>query len=273
MKNFPLSNAVLMIVLTYLAVVWALVVLADFLELIQIGRNVVLFYYIFNEGYPTEWLQWACLAGCVIVSGFLWGRLSAGADMQKSVAAAFGFWSFGFALMLMEDAGNIRHGLAGFIGVTFFPDDQGRSQLFYRGMAELTIYAALGFLLLWPLVRYWKRLPFLQARIAVPAVGVSVLCNCRRSIGDTSLRQLVYRGRSGHSKADRDGHQPFVDHIRSQHHGAPWARAQTDPRFLHHGLHAGGEPGACGGLFSSGRIAVHCRSAPPTGRNALRPAQ
>ena len=103
-------------------------------------------------------LQWFFLSGCVICAGFLWGRLSTVGD--KLAASAFAFWSFGFALMLMEDAGNLRHTMTRVLTGLFYSDADGMSRMVVRGIQELGIYALLGFLLLWPLIRYRGEIPF-----------------------------------------------------------------------------------------------------------------
>ena len=148
-----LSHWVLRAVLTYLVVVWLAVLAFDFLQIIQLRSLIWL--RLFSEGYPTEWLQWFCIAGCLITAAYLWGRCGA---MDVRHGAAYGFLAAGFAIMLIEDAGNIRHRMGAILLLNVLGLDSAGG--LPKNLFELTFYSTLGMLMLWPFLRYGRRLPF-----------------------------------------------------------------------------------------------------------------
>lgn len=76
-----------------------------------------LYYHLYRDGGPLELLQWSSLAALIVTAGIQTGARR-GLD-----PLAVRFWSASAvlaALMLMEDAGNVRHHLAD-LGVNVLP--------------------------------------------------------------------------------------------------------------------------------------------------------
>lgn len=77
------------------------------------GGRPSLWIMLFEDGSPTELLQWAALGAVAVLVGVEAGRARAALD-----AAAARFWALagvGAVMMLMEDAGNVRHRLVHYI--------------------------------------------------------------------------------------------------------------------------------------------------------------
>lgn len=110
---------------------------------------------IVNEGRPIEWLQWFCLAASVITAGYLWGCLAASG---KKYAIAYGVLAVGIAVMLIEDAGNIRHHAGNFMVVWLVGADA--TNAIAKNIFELFFYGLLGALLVFPFLRFGLSLAF-----------------------------------------------------------------------------------------------------------------
>jgi len=101
-----------------------------------------------NGGF-VEILQWLLLAGSVIMAAFSAGKL------HFKNKKFFRFWailSVAFCLMLLEDAGEIRHVFMSYIQAMAGEIDQG----IIGTLAEFVYFLILGFLPLYALIRYWK---------------------------------------------------------------------------------------------------------------------
>lgn len=95
-----------------------------------------LYFHLYVDGGPIELLQWSCLAALIVTAGIHCGARR-GID-----AAAVRFWFLAavlFALMLMEDGGNVRHSLAD-LGVHVLPWSGATS----RTLIEVAFYALVG---------------------------------------------------------------------------------------------------------------------------------
>lgn len=140
----------------YLACAWLLSYLADvhnFLAIqdLLVNRGVeraFMWYYLFTEGSPTEMMQWSFLGATVILCGYLSGRLSARGNSPP--ARFFALIAVGTGIMLMEDAGNLRHRIKFYVRLVF-----GDTMLIGIGV-ELVVYALLGALMIYALGRYWR---------------------------------------------------------------------------------------------------------------------
>lgn len=159
-----LSSWIMRAVAVYLTLTWAAVLAIDFLR--AYDRPRLVWPQFFFEGAPTEWLQWGCLAGCILTTAFLWGRASAAGHAH---AGAYAVWAFGFSIMLIEDAGNIRH-LVGNKLVGMIADEAGVART-AKTVFELSFYSLLGLLMAWPLLRHGRRLPFQPRALALVATG------------------------------------------------------------------------------------------------------
>ena len=93
-------------VIVAVVMAWVGVVVIDILELGGPAAALPLWARLFNDG-PVEWSQWFLLATTVLVSAYLSSRLHALGDTLRG--AFFLLFAVGAALMLLEDAGDIRH--------------------------------------------------------------------------------------------------------------------------------------------------------------------
>ena len=103
---------------------------------------------LYNDG-PVEWLQWFLLAGAVFAAAYLASRLW---SLHASHAARFfTLLSIGAALMLIEDAGDIRHELGRYVVDTFGSRVAG---LPINLFAEVPYFAALAAVPIYAVIRY-----------------------------------------------------------------------------------------------------------------------
>ncbi len=143
-------------------VVFYLVDLRNFLDLRDLLFSVKRDYFFFtyqpfffqhwgrNSGF-AEMLQWFFLAGSVITMAFAAGKIS---SFNKKLFLFSGIMSIAFALMLLEDAGDIRHVLMSYVQALFDEPDQG----IFGTLTEFLYFSVLAFIPLYALFKYWKSL-------------------------------------------------------------------------------------------------------------------
>lgn len=137
---------------------------------------------MFTEASLVEWTQWVLLALFTVAAGIVGGALS-----MKGMRRGAGFWklmSFAGGLMVIEDAGNIRHAIVevltqfrvptvGFVGTNV--------------LIEAIVFALIGLVPLYAVVRYGGVLrgrgPVLGLLAAgVVAYGVAVGASATRYV-------------------------------------------------------------------------------------------
>jgi hypothetical protein len=127
----------------------------DWLE----GRLVPLFWYhIFLEKGPIETMQWFFLGVSILACGALWGHTVAA---RTGARAAYRFnspetgWFLlgsGFVLLILEDAGNIRHEARAQV-VKILGTDANTTAL----VVELTFYTGFSLVMLSGLLLTWRQ--------------------------------------------------------------------------------------------------------------------
>ncbi len=104
--------------------------------------------YLFTDGGPVEILQWLLLGLFVMTAGYLAGKLETTGETKKA-----SFWMImsltGF-LMLIEDAGNLRHFLSHRVVLLFF---DGMTPVM---ITEVTYFILLGSIPIYGLFRYGR---------------------------------------------------------------------------------------------------------------------
>ena len=142
--------------LAYLFFAWFVSYLGDVHNFLALTDRLInrgaerpfMWYYLFIEGSPTEMLQWTYLTITVILCGCLVGQLAERG--YRLPAQFFGFMAAGTGIMLMEDAGNLRHRIKFYIRLAF-------GDTMALGIAvELVLYAILGAFMIYVLVRFWR---------------------------------------------------------------------------------------------------------------------
>lgn len=127
-----------------------------------------LWNYLFAEGAPVEILQWLFIGlmtmSSAYIAGIYAGRGSGGSGSpESSESSVKKFWIlFGIlgVLMIMEDAGNVRHFLT-VRGVLLF-----RDEMIYRSITELSYFGLMALLPAVALLKYRHQV-FKNRRAAV----------------------------------------------------------------------------------------------------------
>ena len=126
--------------------------LIDLRNLWGIGSfvNRLFFHHWWRDGGPVEWLQWACLASASLMGAFIVGRVYS----RKNRAVSFwAVMALAFALMLIEDAGNVRHRLREYVQFVF---GESEGQGIMGTVTELLYFAVLAAIPLYALARHGR---------------------------------------------------------------------------------------------------------------------
>lgn len=105
--------------------------------------------YLFTEGGPVEILQWLFIGLFVMTSSYIAGNLRGSGNRKITI-----FWtllSLTGILMIMEDAGNVRHFLVDKVVYLFL-----EQEMTYRIITELIYFTLLGLIPLVALLKYGK---------------------------------------------------------------------------------------------------------------------
>ncbi len=153
-----------MIVLLTLSIVAVVLVdvynyfgLADLLKE-NIADTPLLWYQMFTEGGPVELMQYAMNLASVIVLCLLSGIMLA---KKHRYFGRFFLFALVVAFMLLEDTGNIRHLVRNVTTHLLGIEEGYRSELGI--LIEVAIYGAIGFLMVFSLVRI-RKLLFIHKR-------------------------------------------------------------------------------------------------------------
>jgi hypothetical protein len=147
------------------------------------GGTPALWVLLFEEGSPTELLQWSAVAALIVLSG-----LTAGQERARGEGGAASFWTLlavGGAMMLMEDAGNVRHRLVFYVETFVGLPRTGPFHL----AVEAVWFAAIAAVLAVAVVRFGR--PVLRERATALRFGlagatcyvIAVLGSVTRDIG------------------------------------------------------------------------------------------
>jgi hypothetical protein len=152
---------VLVVGLTYLALAWLAMIVVQFsaleglqARLLKEGRQPVFWLLIFGEGGPIENGQWFFLGAAAVCSAYLAGVLRGRG--QRGAARFWTIMAAGLALMLIEDAGNIRHHFGSYVGL--LTDAPSRTHSAAVAIERLTLWA-IGCVLLFALL-YRREMPW-----------------------------------------------------------------------------------------------------------------
>ncbi len=150
-RDAPGTSAPRWVVLTvcaYLVLAWAAVYAVDVAGVAGLGERLdaPLWAHLFLEGHLTELLQWAVLGAAVLTAGRLSGHLRA--TGQRGDASLWLLMALAFVLILIEDAGNVRHTLR----------DYGEAVLGIPGfVTNALVLSAIAALPLCALALHWRR--------------------------------------------------------------------------------------------------------------------
>ncbi len=113
--------------------------------------------YLFTEGGPIEIFQWLFIGLFMMTSSFIAGKLTA--VNERKAATFWVLLALGGILMIMEDAGNVRHFLTERFVLLI------KDEMIIRSITELIYFALVALIPLVALVKYGKY-PFKSRRTA-----------------------------------------------------------------------------------------------------------
>lgn len=138
----------LVVVGVLLAAAWATFLAVDIVGVLDPAPTRPAWTLLFND-HPVEWSQWVLLAFAVATSGYLAGRLDA---LDEGRAARFFLLlAIGLGLMLLEEAGDIRHRVSLEVQIQFgseifgLPHPVVSDVPFFAALAAIPVYAVLRY--------------------------------------------------------------------------------------------------------------------------------
>ncbi|TVP50838.1 MAG: hypothetical protein EA350_00385 [Gemmatimonadales bacterium] len=145
------ARTVLLLVAGLVALAWAAVVWIDLLGMVERGdRFKPVWVHLFNDR-PVEWIQWFILPATTVGAAYLAARLH---HLEEQRPASFFFLlAIATALMLIEDAGDIRHVISDYV-VQFHGDRV--LGLPTRVATDVPYFALLAAVPLYALIRYGR---------------------------------------------------------------------------------------------------------------------
>jgi hypothetical protein len=150
------SRTILSVTLVYLLACYFLFLVVDVFDVLGsrelLGRDdgMPLWFHLFGEAMPTEWLQWSWLASTSIVAAMAASR--AFSVSRAQIARFLLLLSVAGALMLIEDAGNVSHQQA-----QLLQQITGESDLARVG-GRLPVFVVIAAVPTYALIRYWSAL-------------------------------------------------------------------------------------------------------------------
>jgi len=156
---------VLVVGIAYLLAAWSAVVLIDVLDVAGIRTRLegvldmpMVWWHLFREGSPTELLQWTLLGSTGLVASYHAGWLAVSRRGPAPLVRERRFLmlvSVAMVLMLIEDAGNPSHRVAGIV-MGLLGDDSYLVEV----AARLPVFILVGAVPLYAFVRYWPSVGF-----------------------------------------------------------------------------------------------------------------
>ena len=181
-----------------LCAAWILVVAIDFMDVGGIGSALALqesvAYHLFREGSVIEMFQWLCLVTAIIICSFLAARHEEIAD--RSSFTFYLLLAVAFAVMVLEDAGNIRHEFDRWLSFV--------SPYSYE-IATVTLYALLGGVITWATLKHGRDLLLADKRAATIYV-VAFLAYGLAAV--SSATQFLWYGDVGAAISALAAHDP-----------------------------------------------------------------
>jgi hypothetical protein len=115
-----------------------------------------MYVHLFNDR-PVEWSQWVLLAWAVLACGYLAGRLAhewrVPPDLRSRAATFFLVLGAGLGLMLLEEAGDIRHRVAEYVNRLVGEDPAVPVSV----LVDVPIFAAIAAVPLWAVARHGRQ--------------------------------------------------------------------------------------------------------------------
>lgn len=207
-----------------LAMCWLIVIFVDMLNFAGLGEQLIemaardgsAFVMLFGEARPVEWMQWLALGGAIMLASQV-SLLKK--QHSESSGAKFAFWmAILFIVLLMEDAGNLRHSISDVIVASGIP--QPLFSNFYR-MLVYVVYAAIpmyAILFHGRQVLSWKRnnIIFWSAVLAYAFASImsvsAPLGNWYETVG-ASINDMFFGGRVAYELLSFDSGYWIMDYL------------------------------------------------------------
>ncbi|NDL60685.1 hypothetical protein [Phytoactinopolyspora mesophila] len=192
----------LLAVAAFVITAWTLFIAVDIVNVNGFGDRIAMpmWTYLFND-HVVEVSQWVMLAVVIAVAGYLGGRLAGTA--YRGASTFFFLLAVGLGLMLVEEAGDVRHGISGAVRLHFGSEVFG---LPYQVVSDFPYFAALAAIPLYAVLRYgryaWEAVsarPYLV--VAVVLYGMAAIGSGLRHLGSlyvnlgSAVDQTFFGGR------------------------------------------------------------------------------
>ncbi len=142
-----------------------------------------LWNYLFAEGAPVEILQWLFIGLMTMSSAYIAGIQAGQGSSDSSIKRFWLLFSILGVLMIMEDAGNVRHFLT-VRGVLLF-----RDEMIYRSITELSYFGLMALLPVIALLKYRHQV-FKSRRTAV--ILLAGCCFYALAVGMSGTRDIRF---------------------------------------------------------------------------------
>jgi hypothetical protein len=178
-------QAVMLTVAAVVGVAWGLFVVVDLLDAGGIGGRLErpLWVHLFNDR-PVEWTQWFLLPATTLAAAYAAGRIAM--TEERDAASFFLLLALATGLMMIEDAGDVRHVISGYARDAFGETIIG---LPYRVVSDVPLFALLAAVPIYAIARYGRRVwcvaavrPFLVAGYVL--YFVAAVASGLRHLGD-----------------------------------------------------------------------------------------
>jgi hypothetical protein len=177
-------QTLLLAVATFVTAAWMIFIAVDILDVAGTRARVArpMWTYLFNDHF-VEVTQWVVMAVTVLAMGYVAGRLR---WMGHRGASTFFFLlGIGLGLMLVEEAGDVRHTISGEVQRSFGTEIFG---LPYQFVSDAPYFAALAAVPLYAFIRYGRyawRAPSARSYVvaAVVLYAVAAIGSALRHIG------------------------------------------------------------------------------------------
>ncbi len=152
-KRFKIQpKHVFALVIMYLVSTWILSYLIDIRNIFNLQRYVrnfhrgLLWFQLYKEAQITEILQWSFLGSSMLMCGYMWGKLKTMGSQYTY--KFFLFMGLGSTIMMMEDAGNVRHNMKEYTHYLF------GATTTVTVMTEMVFYTMLGAIMMFAIIGY-----------------------------------------------------------------------------------------------------------------------
>jgi len=193
----PQPRTVIIAAAVVVALAWLVFLVVDVWNVGGLGDrfNWPLWTSLFNDR-PVEWLQWVALAAAIVAGAYLAGRLHGRGD--PALVSFLGLMAVGAAIMLLEEAGDIRHVVSSYVQIVF--GQEPILGIHYRVLSDVPYFAVIAAVPVYALLRHglavWRQAPNARSYLVVAygLYGLSAASSGLRHLGGGDADQGVDGG-------------------------------------------------------------------------------